>query len=130
MSEIASHQAKQLLQSSLFHTLFDDLIHSTDKREKYAPKESRASLTRHKPMTSRCCCCCCCSSLGTSGFSKSLRNSSRLSASPPFLLFLRSSGTRGVRQRVKSYKRNITLFATAILSVLLFHFGLSNYGLF
>jgi hypothetical protein len=58
-------------------------------------------------MTSRCgcgCCCCgCCSSLGTSGFSNSLRNSSRLSASPPFLLFLRSSGTSGVRQRVKSY---------------------------
>lgn len=40
------------------------------------------------------------SSLGTSGFSSSLRNSSRLSASPPFLLFLSSSGTRGVRQRV------------------------------
>lgn len=40
------------------------------------------------------------SSLGTSGFSSSLRNSSKLSASPPFLLFLSSSGTKGVRQRV------------------------------
>lgn len=40
------------------------------------------------------------SSLGTSGFSSSLRNSSKLSASPPFRLFLSSSGTKGVRQRV------------------------------
>lgn len=60
---------------------------------------------QNTPITSRCWCCCCWSSLGTSGFSNSLRNSSKLSASPPFLLFLRSSGTSGVRQRVKSYEK-------------------------
>lgn len=56
----------------------------------------------HLPITS----CCLISSLGTSGFSNSLRNSSKLSASPPFFLFLSSSGTRGVRQRVNSYQWN------------------------
>lgn len=55
------------------------------------------------PMTSLCWPMI--SSLGTSGFSSSLRNSSRLSASPPFLLFLISSGTRGVRQRVNIWNQ-------------------------
>lgn len=55
-------------------------------------------------MMSRCCCPAV-SSLGTSGFSRSLRNSSRLSASPPFLLFLSSSGTSGVRHLVNIWKQ-------------------------
>lgn len=49
------------------------------------------------------CGCPVVSSLGTSEFSRSLRNSSRLSASPPFLLFLSSSGTSGVRHLVNIY---------------------------
>lgn len=55
------------------------------------------------PMMSLCWCPAV-SSLGTSGFSRSFRNSSRLSASPPFLLFLSSSGTSGVRHLVNIWR--------------------------
>lgn len=64
--------------------------------------EKNNSICGDLPIMSLCGCPVV-SSLGTSEFSRSLRNSSRLSASPPFLLFLSSSGTSGVRHLVNIY---------------------------